>query len=470
MNAVPVKELQPIPTLPYHLFHESGTLLHAAGEPLEEEHLKLMEKLGILIVMIANPKDSQLSFKIKSLKGYYNETIYIKKSDKELNLDQVNQYKQRLEIQTRLDRPPVIEIKLDEKKLIRYPTRQLDPQRLDQINTPQQATVKPIGEGLRKHIRKRPAKRAKLHVDEFIGLHHDAVTQMRKIFAIVRDQQNIADISGELIGDIAQRSIKGLLQDKDLLLNLIYLKTIDDYLVGHSVNVCLLSIQIATSMGYSPDQVLEVAYGALLQDIGMTRVPLKILNKKGKLTYPERLEIQRHPIYSLEILQRVKGIPESIAWIAYHSHERLDGSGYSKHRTKSYIHQFAKIVSVADVYEALISPRSYRDAKLPYLAMEEVIRMGHKKKLDPEVIKALLKYICLFPIGSWVELSNGSIGKVVAANETLYDRPIVCVFYNAGKKKFTSPFEINLAEESKLRVSKALDAKDLKEEFMEGFQ
>ncbi|MFH1023125.1 MAG: HD-GYP domain-containing protein [Planctomycetota bacterium] len=466
MRPIPVKDLQVPVTLAENVYHESGTILHESGETLTRRHLDALLRSGVGTVFAIDPADPQLLFKVNSLRGYYRDTIYIRKNAREGRTDQVVFYRRALGGGGIREIPELV---LDEGRIIRDPAVEIQPQEMDRVVAAERLDVRPSGPGLREHVRPRPVKREKGDVESYIGLHHDAIRAMREIFQVIRARPDFTAIEGEAVGGIARQAIKALLGDRDLLLNLVYLKTLDDYLIGHSVNVCLLAVNIATAMDYAPGQVLEVAFGALLQDVGMLRVPVEILLKPGRLSPSERREIEKHPFCGLDILQRFRGIPASTPWIAYHSHERMDGSGYNRQRVGPLIHRFARIVAVADVYEALISPRAYREARLPYHAMEEIIKMGHKRKLDPEVIRAFLCYISLYPIGSWVELSDGRIGRVVAANEEIYDRPVVNVIYDTREKRLIPPREVNLLEDRTLRVVGALDGKALQKELMDGF-
>jgi HD-GYP domain-containing protein (c-di-GMP phosphodiesterase class II) len=288
----------------------------------------------------------------------------------------------------------------------------------------------------------------------------------RRLFDNVRQSQSF---DGATIGKLAGDIVHAIINDKDLLLNLVHIKGVEDYLVYHSVNVCLISVNIATAMGLSADQVIEVAFGALLHDLGMLRIDKEILEKSGPLTGTEKIEVQKHPIFGLELLQRVKGIPATTPYVAYQSHERLDKSGYVRQREGKQIHLYAKVVAVADVYEALTSERSYRRAFLPYQAMEQIITMGNKRKLDSDVIRAFLRYMSLFPVGSWVQLNDGSVGKVVSANETNYDKPIIRLIYDAQKKKIIPPVLVDLKGSANLKVDRVVDASDLETTLMEGF-
>ena len=298
-----------------------------------------------------------------------------------------------------------------------------------------------------------------------MDLHSDAVVLAKQVFTHLRFNQ---DVNGELVGNLSRRIVEALIDNRDMLLNLTNHQVADEYLLQHSVNVCILSVNIATGMAYSEPQVEEIAYGGFFHDIGMLKVPPEIINKPGALTPDERLEVEKHPIHSIQLLQRIKNIPVSASFVAYQAHERLDKSGYLKGRPGHLIHDFAKIVAVADVYEALVGDRSYRKGSTPYQAMESIVRLGNKRKLDPAVIRALLKVMSLFPVGSWVQLSDGRIGKVVGANPDRIDRPLVNIVWDGERKKIITPELVDLAKSPGVKVAKDVSAEDLQNTVFSG--
>ena len=121
----------------------------------------------------------------------------------------------------------------------------------------------------------------------------------------------------------------------------------------------------------------------------------------------------------------------------------------------------------------MISDRPYRPPLIPYRAMEEVIKCASTKKLDSEVIKGLLNYCSLFPIGSWVELDNGLIARVVASNGKQFAKPVVRPLFDAKTRKRLerngATESINLAKDAQVKILRAIDGRDLNVELMEGF-
>jgi HD-GYP domain-containing protein (c-di-GMP phosphodiesterase class II) len=199
----------------------------------------------------------------------------------------------------------------------------------------------------------------------------------------------------------------------------------DDFLPDHAVSVAVLSMAIAAHMNLPLDMVKEVILGALLFDVGMLAVPKRIRASSGALSDADKQRVRQHPVFSLSMMEQVPGLTPIPRLMGYQHHERLKGQGYPAGVAGPAISDFARIVSVADVFAASINPRPYKTAKLPYNAMEELIHMAHKGLVDPRIVKAFLAAIGLFPVGSYVLLSNNLQAQVVGANPARIDRPLI---------------------------------------------
>jgi HD-GYP domain-containing protein (c-di-GMP phosphodiesterase class II) len=280
------------------------------------------------------------------------------------------------------------------------------------------------------------------------------------------------DVDEAVITSVTRQVVGGLIEDHNLLMNLANMNTPTEHLLTHTLGATILSIAAATAFGYDQRQVLDMGCCAYLHDIGMLRVPDAIVNKPGRLTTRENLEIQKHPIHSLNMLERLidkRGELSSLIPIAaYQSHEREDGSGYPKKRKSGVIHDYAKLLAVSDTYQALISHRPWRQPLLPYQAMEQLVMMASKGQVASAAVRALLSYLSLFPIGSWVELSDKSTARVVASSGSDYTRPIVSVLFREGEPLNDSE-KVNLAEERDLNVTRPIPSPNTGGDIMSGF-
>lgn len=155
----------------------------------------------------------------------------------------------------------------------------------------------------------------------------------------------------------------------------------------------------------------------------MLRVPQELRLAKRSLTKEEFFEIHRHPIHSLDWLERIGSVPLTARFIIYQSHERVDQSGYPRRRDSKSVHQFSKLVGIADAFVAMTRSRPYRPAILPYEAIRVIL--SEFGKFERSTVRMFLDAIGLFPPGSYVELDNGRQYRVVRANPGFHTRPLV---------------------------------------------
>jgi HD-GYP domain-containing protein (c-di-GMP phosphodiesterase class II) len=168
----------------------------------------------------------------------------------------------------------------------------------------------------------------------------------------------------------------------------------------------------------------ELVIGCLVHDAGMLWLDRGLYDHAGEVGRSAYLEITKHPILVFDALRNAGDIPKRSAFIAYQMHERCDGSGYPRRRTKEQIHFLSRIAAVADSYVALVSLRAHRPAMMPYYAMEKMLRDANRGLFDALAVRSLLRTMSLFPIGSYAELSDGRIARVLRASDD-YCRPTV---------------------------------------------
>lgn len=263
--------------------------------------------------------------------------------------------------------------------------------------------------------------------------------------------RNETDFNTKQVYNIAGKLIDELLSNKNVMINLSDIKSLDGYTFEHSVNVCILSVILGIGMGLNMNRIKDLGIGAFLHDIGKVHVPVEILKKPARLV-PEEFEIiKKHTHYGFEILKKSDNISSISAIIAFGHHERLDGSGYPMNLKGDSIHQFTRIVSVADVYDAMTSNRAYRKRMQPHEALEYLTALSNQL-FDMEIVNTFRKYVAIYPEGSGVILSNRQRGIVVRNNQNLPTRPVVRIIYDEYNNKLNSYYELDLAEKLNLFI------------------
>lgn len=203
-------------------------------------------------------------------------------------------------------------------------------------------------------------------------------------------------------------------------------KMADSYTYTHSINVALLSTLIGKWMKFGNQAQDHLMLAGLLHDIGKMRIDKNILNKPDKLTDEEFEEIKKHPVYAYELLQDNLEVPLDVKVGILMHHERMDGSGYPYGVYNENINDIAKVIAIADAYDAMISERPYQKKRSPFEVMK-LLQEGVFGKLDGKILLTFLSNIASYYIGTYVALNTGEIAEVVAINPSCVYRPIVRV-------------------------------------------
>ncbi len=258
------------------------------------------------------------------------------------------------------------------------------------------------------------------------------------------------------IRNVVGKIIDELLCVEDAVINLQDIKTLDDYTFAHSANVCVLSAITGISMGYDGVKLRELCLGALLHDIGKTKIPYELLNKPGPLTPEEYEEMKKHTKYGYEILKQSTDISVYTSYIALTHHEKFNGEGYPLGIKGKDIHEFSRIVSIADVYDAMTSDRIYRKRLSISDAVEYLVSLGNYH-FDYEIVRKMIEHISIYPLGTYVSLSTGEIAIVVDTNKKYPNRPVVRLIKDVNGDFYNNLKEIDLTSYNSILINDVLD-------------
>lgn len=223
---------------------------------------------------------------------------------------------------------------------------------------------------------------------------------------------------------VAKKIVDQILNKGALLLDLTDLRCFDGYTYAHSVNVAVLSCIIGFGLKMNEEALEQLVIAGLLHDLGKLVIPPEILNKPARLTNEEYEIMKTHSTLSYEIIKERWDISSQVKAAVLYHHENEDGSGYPTGIDGDGMTIYTKILHVADVYDALVSKRPYKNPYSPYEACEYLMGAGGIM-FDPKVVESLLLYVPFYPKGTQVELSDGREGIIVenAGNRNL--RPLL---------------------------------------------
>jgi HD-GYP domain-containing protein (c-di-GMP phosphodiesterase class II) len=232
-------------------------------------------------------------------------------------------------------------------------------------------------------------------------------------------------------------------------------------LAKSSVNTGILSALIAAELKLPNHKIMQVVTGALLHDVGMLRLPREITGKKGGLSDAELQHMQAHPLYAYKIANKELLYPEDVGLIVLQHHERWDSQGYPRRISGTAIDIGARIVSVADAFEAMVSQKPYRNSMMGYQAMKNLLS-DNSRRFDPDVLKAFIQTMGIYPIGSIILLNNGALARVEEVQGTAPLRPKIRILIDEFGKVFKQDEGdiIDLLTEKSLFIARAVDPRE----------
>ncbi|OGX68174.1 MAG: metal-dependent phosphohydrolase [Paenibacillus sp. RIFOXYA1_FULL_44_5] len=234
-------------------------------------------------------------------------------------------------------------------------------------------------------------------------------------------------------------------RNKDVLVQLTDIRTKDNEQYIHAINVCIMSVLIGINMSLNQLQLKELAVGALLHDIG----------KLELLTDDESNDVKRHHTWrGFELLKSKREFSLLIAHIAFQHHEHMDGSGMPRQLPAEQIHQYARIVAVANTYDNLLSPLHQSSTMHPYEACEHLMALAGAT-LDRDIVIHFLRTVSIYPTGISVRLTNHMTGVVVGQHRGLPGRPIIRVIKREDDNELEIT-EIDLAKQPTVFVEAVL--------------
>jgi putative nucleotidyltransferase with HDIG domain len=253
--------------------------------------------------------------------------------------------------------------------------------------------------------------------------HQKMIEDTKEVFRNIRET---GELDLERIKHNVEEALPDMIRNNDVLMRLNQLKESDDYTFQHSLRVSILATMVGKWLGYSQEELIELGEAGLLYDIGKMNIPDFIVKKEENVNAEEFELIKKHAQFGYSILLKTKGVSSNIKYAALHHHERMDGSGYPLRLRENQIHDFAKIIMVCDVFDAMITDRPYRKGISPLLAAD-YLSWSSGKLFDAEVCYIFIKKLSEYYVGKQVKLSTGEMGKIIFIDHNYPTRPLIQV-------------------------------------------
>ena len=273
-------------------------------------------------------------------------------------------------------------------------------------------------------LRSGPDESRKALYGEALGYLNQALNAVRK------HEEFSLDTGLQIIRKIAQGNPS---QDPVLIMAL-HVNDRNKFVLHHGVNVAVYAIKLAKYLGFSQEKQIELGLAGLLHDVGTMAIPDEVIYKQKKLNEKEMSLFRGRPNSSAKILSAFGHDYAYLAACAAQVHERIDGSGYPQGVHGNEINQYAKIIGLLDVWEALIHSRPQRDKLVPFTAVKKIINTS-KERFEKKYLKALLNTFTVFPLYSYVRLNSHAIGRVIETYPDQPMRPKVRIIYDSQNQK-----------------------------------
>ncbi|MGP1569431.1 MAG: HD-GYP domain-containing protein [Eubacteriales bacterium] len=289
-------------------------------------------------------------------------------------------------------------------------------------------------------------------------------SDLRSIFTDFPSKCSVPNKLIKKMEDAASELVDFILQKDQYILNVLEIKTFDAYTYSHSINVATLCTLIGLQLGYSLFSLKELALAGLMHDLGKLDIPLNVLNKPSPLNSFEFDIMKKHPELGVKKIQNSMRISSTvISGIASH-HEKFDGSGYPQGLEGCNIPLCARIIAVADVFDALTTSRVYRAAMTTKDTLDYMASCSGSH-FDPYLIDAFFKTVSVYPVGVMVRLSDASIAVVIENISGHMLDPIIKIL---DSKDFEMGDTIDLSKYENLFIVNTLDSgSDLPDDIFE---
>jgi HD-GYP domain-containing protein (c-di-GMP phosphodiesterase class II) len=300
-----------------------------------------------------------------------------------------------------------------------------------------------------------------IEVEETIDerLKFEAAKAIREVTEHLADEnlpeekQQIDEKQASVFKSVVEEISDCLHESPTLSEEVLGLKSETEYFYLHGVNVAIIAVLLAVKAGWTREKIVQMGIGAILHDIGVGKI-IKLGETSPNDQIPDSI-YRHHARMGYEAIKKAPGLKATSANVALRHHEHWDGSGYPEGLKGKDIHEFSRIVSVANLYDQLISPRPWRTPVPPDVAMD-VVQSQSGTRLDPTFCQLFTLFVDPYPVGMEVELDNGLVGIVALSNADNRRRPIVRIVRTVDERYLEKPILLDLLQKPDIKIVRAM--------------
>lgn len=268
-----------------------------------------------------------------------------------------------------------------------------------------------------------------------------AVMLIESVLSEVRHGKKLNAIA---IVDLVSQLTDSIIRNPDALICFTKINTERDTTAQHGLRCAILALAFGRHLGMKQPQLHDLGIGALLHDIGKTRVPIEILECGYELNDEEKQSYRKHVADGIVILESTDNISSASVDVARHHHERFDGSGYALGLAKNEISQFGHIGNIVNRYDELTNDRPGQQRIPAHMALK-LMYEKRDQVFHPHLIEEFIRCMGIYPIGSIVEMRSGEVGVVVALNRTRRLKPRVSIVLDPACEVVSNPVIVDLS-------------------------
>ncbi|MCE9500790.1 MAG: HD-GYP domain-containing protein, partial [Leptospira sp.] len=265
--------------------------------------------------------------------------------------------------------------------------------------------------------------------NSFSNIYREAFETVQYVYKQAAEDKTI-EISA--IREISEKLAEHVKANPNLSFNILNLNPTGYFLYNQVVQATLYSMIIGAAMDYSKPKLVELGTAALFADIGMSKIPAFISEKAAALSEDEFKVVIKHTVIGYQILTKSVKLKNNLALVALQHHEKFDGTGYPQKISGAVnIEEYTRIFTIADNFSAQTNPRPWRRKILPYEAIKNMISV-EMNKYDLKILRLFLNKVSMYPVGSYVKLSDDQVAIVIDSNPSKPLRPSLKVVQDAS--------------------------------------
>ena len=291
-----------------------------------------------------------------------------------------------------------------------------------------------IGQTVKTPVKKTISYINKIPIDKELNTIRSAYKEACSQTSMILDTIRLnGELDVQTVNHIVDGCVDSILRNDSALVWLTQIRNKNNYMAEHSLRTCIYAIALGRDLGFRELELQNIGLCGLLHDIGMIKIPNELLLKADNLTLNEIKILQQHPVHGKKLLISKSGIYPGAVDVCYCHHERLDGSGYPRGITAERMPYYAKIISIIDSYDTMISDKLYSHG-ISTLDACSYLYQNKNTLYDAKLLNHFIHLIGIYAPGSLVEMNTGEVGIIIEVDKNKAIKPKILLVLGSDKR------------------------------------